>query len=568
MSFPYIEKALDYATSVVNGEIPACKLTIAACKRQLDDLERWHDADSPYRFDPVAAERICKLAEKLPHIKGEWAKNNENIVLEPFQCFIYTTVFGWLDRKGNRRFRRAYVEIPRRNGKSTFSAPVGIFMLAADGEAGSDVYSAATTRDQAKIVFKIAHQMAKKRPKMLKHYGMGVLTNNIHIISTASKFEPLSADYSTLDGLDIHCAIVDELHAHKTRQVFDVIETGTGSRAQPLIWIITTAGDNLTGVCYEQHEYIVAILNKVIEDETYFGVVYSIDPGMDWQSEEAWAMANPNYGVSVQIDDMRSLAKKASQSSQSQGAFKMKRLNIWVNAGTAFMPMDEWHKCADRSLKLEDFKGEKCFIGLDLSSKLDVTSKIYLFKRRFADVEKIIIFGKHYLPEERVHAEGLAKTAHYEAWAKDGHLLLTSGNMIDLDLIEQGIREDMDNFDVVEIGYDPWQASQMVGHLLAESAPMIEVRPGVAAFSEPMKMIEGFVISKTILHDGNPVLTWMTSNVISKSDAKDNIYPRKAKDENKIDGFVALLTSLNRLLSKPDEGESIYEQRGLAELEY
>jgi phage terminase large subunit-like protein len=559
----YIKRATEYAERIVSREIPACKFTVAACQRQLNDLAKAKSSAFPWEFNHKEAEKICKFIEKMPHIKGEWAKSGESLALQPWQCFILTTVFGWQDGYALRRFRKVYIEVPRKNGKTTFSAPLGLYMLTEDGEQGAEIYSAATTRDQAKIVFKDAWNMAKKEHGFRKKYGVSVFTHNITRVSTASKFESLSAEANSLDGLNIHCAIEDELHAHKTRQVHDVIETSMGSRSQPLLWMITTAGSNQTGICYEQRDYVIKILNGTIVDDSYFGIIYTLDEGDDWKNESAWRKANPNYGVSLYPEDIKSLCDKAIKSSQSQNAFKTKRLNIWVNANTAFMNMEAWNSCIDTELDINDFTTEDCFIGLDLSSKIDVTSKVYIFKRD----DTYYIFSEHYLPEDYVHAEAHAKTAHYEGWSLDGYLQLTGGNMVDFDYIEQGLKDDLSKYNIVSIGYDPWQAAQMVGHLMDISAPMVEIRPNPQNFSDPMKMVEALVLSGKIRHDGNPVLTWMVSNVISHMDAKDNIYPRKERPENKIDGFVALLTALNRALASEASAYSVYEERGLIEID-
>jgi len=555
--YPHVNKALHYARAVVSGEINACVYVKQACQRQLSDLER---KDWNYTYDKKKAETICEFIETQPHIKGVWAKKKEKLILSAWQIFILTTVFGWVDRKGNRRFRTVYIEVPRKNGKTTFSAPVGLFMLTEDGEQGAEVYSAATNRDQARIVFQDAQNMAKKNARFRDHYGVQVMSHNINRLETASKFEPLSAEGNSLDGLNIHCAIVDELHAHKTRQVFDVIETSMGSRSQPILWIITTAGSNRAGICYEQRAYTVKILERAIEDETYFGIIYTIDEKDDWRDEQSWIKANPNYGVSVYPDDIKRLGDKAMEMASAQNSFLTKRLNIWVNADTAWMPINKWEACGDSDLKIEDFAVDDCYIGLDLSSKIDVSSKVYLFKKD----SDYYCFAKHYLPRENVKSESHAKTAHFEGWAKDGWIELTGGNMIDFDYVENGLQEDLAHFSIRAIGYDPWQATQMAGRLIEEGAPMVEVRPSVMNFSDPMKTLEGLVIAGKFHHNNDPVLTWMISNVVCHRDAKDNIYPRKEQPQNKIDGAVALLTALNRALN--DDGtpkDSVYEERGL-----
>ena len=295
----YVERARAYADAVLSGAIPACRYVRQACERQIGDLA---SPPAGYRFDETEASRICQFVELTPHIKGPLAKREETITLADWQVFILTTVFGWVDDEDNRRFRRVYIEVPRGNGKSSLSSPIGLHMLALDGEAGSEVYSAATTRDQARIVFRDAQAMARKMPKFCKRFGVEVTAQAIVQLRTSSSFKALSADGHTLDGLNIHLAIVDELHAHKTRDVYDVLETGLGKRPQSLLWMITTAGSNKHGICYEVRDYVLKVLAGTVDDtsaESTFGIVYTVDEGDDPFSEDTLRKANPNWGVSV-----------------------------------------------------------------------------------------------------------------------------------------------------------------------------------------------------------------------------------------------------------------------------
>ena len=300
----HVEAGLEYARQVVKGEIPACHWTRLACERQLRDLER-----DDLVWKPEEAEKFCRFVELMPHVKGRWS--TKTIKLEPWQSFNYSAVFGWYRKDGLRRFRTVYLEVARKNTKSTMTAPVGLWMLGPEKEEGAEVYSAATTRDQAKIVFSIAKQMARKTPGYSKKFAVDINAHNLSSIPTNSKFEPLSADANSLDGLNTLCALIDELHAHKTRKVYDVLETSTGARLQPLLWAITTAGFNRAGICFELHVYLKKILEGVQKDDSFYGIIYSIDDDDDWRDEEVWKKANPNWNVSVIPDDMRRLADKA-----------------------------------------------------------------------------------------------------------------------------------------------------------------------------------------------------------------------------------------------------------------
>jgi phage terminase large subunit-like protein len=517
-----------------------------ACKRQLDDLARtgWR-----FRFDEQRAGRVCRFIERLPHIKGPMA--GQRLHLEAWQCWILTTVFGWVDREtGKRRFRRAYVEVPRGNGKSALSSGIGLYMLAADGEGGAEVYSAATTRDQARIVFRDAQAMARKVPDLATQLGVTVAAHNIHVLRTASKFEALSAEGSSLDGLNIHCAVVDELHAHKTRAVYDVIETGTGKRPQSLLWVITTAGSDKSGVCYEQRTYVTKVLGGQVTDDSQFGVIYSIDEGDDWTAPATWRKANPNWGVSVMPDVVGQLAAKAMQLPAAQSNFKTKHLDVWVNADSAWLPSGAWEKCADPTLSLDDFEGEECVIALDLATKTDIASKIYLFKRDGVRY----LFGRHYLPEAAVLD---ARNAAYGGWEIAGRLQVTPGDATDFAAIEAEVLEDASRFRVREVAYDPWQAADLAQRLQANGASVIEYRNTVANFSAPMKELAALVLKGEVRHDGCPVLAWMVSNVVCHTDAKENIYPRKERPENKIDGVVAAIMALGRDMAAAEGGGSM-----------
>lgn len=395
----YIAIAERYVKDMVSGKIPACQWTVKACRRQMDDVEKSKSREFPFRFDKEKASRICRFIEMLPHIKGEWARHGSCIELQPWQVFILTTMFGWVRRDtGLRRFRIAYVEVPRKNGKSTFSSGVALYCLCLDAESGAEIYSAATTRDQAKIVWQDAWHMVEKSPGLKKAFGVSTTARAISQISTASRFQALSAEGNSLDGLNIHCAIVDELHAHRTRKVYDVLETASGARSQPLIWNITTAGSDRSGICYEQRIYLTKVLDGVVGDDTYFGIIYTIDEGDDWSNPKSWEKSNPNFGVSVFPDDLERLCLKAQKMPSAQNNFLTKRLSVWVNADIALFSIAAWESCADPSLFIEQFLHEPCWIGIDLAPRHDFSELLALFQRG----DHYYVFARHYLSEQEV----------------------------------------------------------------------------------------------------------------------------------------------------------------------
>jgi len=547
----HVQTARRYMRDVLAGRRPACRWVKRACERQARDLERKRFA---FRFDAERAERVCRFIELLPHIKGRWA--GSSMRLEPWQSFLLTTVFGWVDRQGRRRFKTAYVEVPRKNGKSQLSAGIGLYLLAADGEPGAEVYSAATTRDQAKIVWETAKRMVERTPGLRRRFGVETSAHSIHVLETASWFRALSRDQGgNLDGLNVHGAIIDELHAHKTRDVWDVIETATGAREQPLIWAITTAGFNRAGICFEQRDYVCKLLDGVHRDDETFGVVYTIDDGDDWADEAAWIKANPNWGASVIPDDIRRKARKAMEMASAQTNFLTKHLNVWVNADTAWMDMRAWQRCADPGLDLDDCEGLPCWIGLDLASKVDVACMAILFRAK----DHWRLFVRHYLPED-VAEEG--RNAHYAGWAREGRITLTPGNVTDYGYIEDDLRALAARFPVQEVAFDPWQAAYLANRLMQDGLPMVELRQTVQTMSPAMKELEALVLEGRLRHDADPVMEWMMANVVAHLDAKDNIYPRKSLPEQKIDGVVATIMALSRALAAQERKPSVYEERG------
>ena len=484
----------------------------------------------------------------MRHIKGEWA--GALIVLEPWQCFILTTVFGWIDGRGRRRFKTAYIEVPRKNAKSTITSGVGLYLLAADGEQGAEVYSAATTRDQARIVWNDAKRMADRSPDLKAALQVETSAHSIYIKRTASAFKALSRDQQgNLDGLNVHGGLIDELHGHKDRGVWDVIETATGARSQPLVWAITTAGSNRAGICYEQRLYTIKLLQSIATDDEYFGIVYTIDESDSWDSEEGWIKANPNWGTSVNPEDIRRKARKAMEMAAAQNNFLTKHLNVWVNADTAWMNMSAWDRCADSSLEMDDFTDEECIAACDLATKTDIAPAVKLFTRQIDGVAHYYAFLKYYLPE-RALEDG--RNSQYSGWEREGRIITTPGDVTDFAYIEEDLRETAKVHRLSEVAFDPWQAAQIMQRLAADGLPVIEYRQTVQTMSEPMKELEALVLQGRFHFDGDPVLTWMVSNVVAHMDAKENIYPRKERPENKIDGVVALIMALGRYLVKDD----------------
>jgi phage terminase large subunit-like protein len=533
----YADIAKDYAERVVKGRIPACGFVRMACERHLGELRRVREKEFAYRFDAARAAAVCKFIELMPHTKGKWARGGETIRLEDWQVFITANVFGWLRKdNGLRRYRKAYIEVPRKNGKSAWSAALANYMLAADGETGAEVYSGATTEKQAWEVFKPAKVMAERTEAFREAFGVEVMASNISIPGDGSKLEPLIGKPG--DGASPSCAIVDEYHEHQTDDLYDTMETGMGAREQPLMWVITTAGSNIAGPCYALRSDVIRALDGTTPAPDLFGVIYTIDEGDDWTTEGALRKANPNYDVSVSGDFLKAQIRDAVQSARKQNTVKTKHLNVWVNARAGWMNMEAWNRQADANLSLDQFEGEPCWIGLDLASKRDIASKVMLFRRD----DQYFLFGRHYLPETVVEEPD---KYHYRGWVHGGALVTTEGDIIDHDRIAEDLAADAVRFQIQRVGYDPYNATQLAVNLEKAGIPTLEIRQTPAFLSDPMKWIEAYTIGGKLHHDGNPCMSWMVSNVTARVDANDNIFPRKERAESKIDGPVAAIIAMS-----------------------
>lgn len=547
MTKDYIAIANKYISDVLSKKVIACDFVKQACKRQKADLKkkRW-----PYTFDEKRAIKPCKFIELLKHIKGPLA--GEYIELQPWQIFIITTVFGWIDKNGNRRYQQVYIEVPRGNGKSALSSGIGLYCLCADDEIGADVYSFATTRDQAKIVFGDAQQMTRNNKTLQSAYGLQVLANGLVVLGTGSKFQAKSADGKTLDGLNTHCGIIDELHAHKTSEVYDVVKTSIGKRAQPLLWCITTAGFNLTGVCMTVRQYISKILRGNVKDETNFGIIYTIDESDDWTTEEALKKANPNWGISVQPKAILSNLSMALSDPSQESNYKTKHLDVWCNADCPFLDMNKYRKCYCPEVDISEFQGWPCIYGLDLAAKTDITALVRLFWREEDGVIHYYIFPEFWLPSDKIQSKA---NTHYIGWAKQDLIHVSDGAINDIDAIQRYIENDVKQYDTLAIAFDPWQTYQMASSLQNDGVNMVEIKPTVANFSEAMKEMQSLFYQKRLHTDGNPVMEWMGANLVAHTDAKDNVYPRKESPEQKIDGMVALIMCIKQAIFMSVETE-------------
>jgi phage terminase large subunit-like protein len=546
-----------YAEQIVGEALPAGKYHRLACARHLRDRAREGTPGFPYRLRLDLADRFLRFGEELKHYKGEWA--GQRIRWQPHQAFRLGSLFGWVhEGTGLRRFRTSYSEVPRKNGKSLEDAAVAVYATFFDGEPGAEGYCAATKRDQAKIVFNDARQLVLRSGLRSR---IRVLAVNLHQERTASKLEPLGADEDSTDGLNPHFVSLDELHAFKTRGMIDVMETATGARRQPIIFKITTAGDDLVTPCGDEHRYACDVLDEVVADETYFAFIAHADEDDDPWAEATWRKANPNYGVSVKADDLRAKAVKAQHMSSAENEFKQKHLNIWINATAPWLSLDGWRR-GQSDWEDEELAHAPCFVGIDLASKLDLCALALVFPPIGTRTTWRVV-PYIWSPEDTLQDRAHRDRAPYDVWEKAGDLLTTPGVRVDHQVIREVLREWRARVDIQRIGFDPWHADQLIDQLVAEDGfavdQVLEVPQTFAGMSSGCLGLEAAVLAGLVDARGNPVVQWSVANAVVQRDGKDNIYPVKKKSRGRIDPVMAMAIAWNLALRHPllpvDDGE-------------
>lgn len=563
------DKALNYAKDVVSGKLPNCKWVRLACQRFLDDLERQNTPGFPYLFDTVKADRAVKFMEKMPHIKGKWATDGGTIVFEPWQCFIECNIFGWVHATTKkRRFRVVFELIPRKNAKSTKAAARGIYLFAADGETGAEIYSGATSEKQAFEVYRPAWEMVKRLPELCDHFGIEQAGNpknpgTMFVMRGMSKFEVMIGKPG--DGASPHAALIDEYHEHDTDHMVETMQTGMGAREQPLLCVFTTAGSNLAGPCYEMQQDMQRILERVVVDETVFCIMFGIDPEDRWDDPKSLIKANPNYGVSVYEDFLLSQLEQAKRSSSKQNAFRTKHLNEWVGAKTAWMNMMAWMRqiamideqgnihdaeavlkngIKARVVTMDDFKNDLCHVAVDLSSKKDTTAVDITFRRVIKDENHYFTFKKFFVPEAATE-----ENEKYKEFSLTKSVEITEGFMTDQEAIEDFIIYLAKNYKIIDVAFDEWNADYMMTRLQKQKINVVKFPFRTQYVSQPMKNIEALTLDGKYWHENNPMMNWMMANVAAKPNIKDDIYPNKARvnDEKcKIDGVAVAIMSMGR----------------------
>ena len=545
-----------YASAVVDGKIVAGKLVKLACKRHLDDLVSGKARG--LIWDGDAARHAIAFFSHLRHSTGEWA--NQPFELQPWQAFVIGSLYGWKRVDGLRRFRTAYVEVARKNGKSVMLAGTALYALVADGELGSHVYAAATTREQARIIFGEAERMVDASPALRARVTRTV--NNLAVLPTSSWFRPLSADASKMDGLNVHFAAVDEVHEHPNAEIIQKLNTATGARRQPLIFEITTAGHDRQSICRQHHEFSVKVLESTVPAEasdSWFAYIATIDVGDDWTNPAVWIKANPSLGVTVKVEDLKRQVDEAREMPAQQNAIRRLRLNEWTEQATRWIDMGVWTDGSEQ-FDEEDLIGRTCYGGLDLARVNDLSSLALVFPPERPD-EKVKVIWRHWCPSEDILRRARRDRAPYTVWRDSGFLIATEGNTTDFQFIEAEILELATRFNILEVAYDRTFAGELVRNLQDEGINMVEFGQGFISMGPAAAEFMRLLIGRTLKHGGNPVATWCASNVSVRRDPAGNEKPDKERSTERIDAVVAAIMAVGRLQTA--QGGSIYEERGL-----
>ena len=541
-----------YVSDVLSGKKVAGKSEIAAVQRYVNDKKR--ALDCGFYLDTKAGEKAINFIQKLKHTKGKWA--GKFLLLEPWQKFIVFNLFAWRKADGTRRFRYAYVEVARKNGKTALAAGIALYMLFAEKEPRAEVYSVATVKDQAKLCFNDSVAIVKQTSLSQR---MRVFRDSILYEQLGAYFKPLSSDDGIHDGYSPYCVIVDEYHAHKDNGMLDVMRSGMAARTQPLVFIITTAGFNKNYPCYAYRQNAKNVMNGIVEDDSLFAIIFEMDAEDDWTDPQCWAKANPNLGISVDYEYLAGEVKDAQNRPEAVRGVKTKNLNMWVDAETTWILDEMWQKCSG-SLTLADVEGCKCWGGLDLSNISDITAFVLLFEID----DKLALVPKFWIPEDKLQEKIAKENVGFAEWVQKGYVTVTPGNILDYDYVKADILNLAEKYDVSSIAYDRWNSSQTIIQLQDEGLEMSPFGQGYGSMSAPSKEFEKMVLAGKIEHFGNPVLRWMLASTAIQTDPAGNIKPDKRKSSQKIDGIVASIMALGEMMTaKAKEEKNPYQSRGM-----
>ena len=512
-------------------------------------------------YDKEAADYAVMFIESLCHTKGTWAGKPFELI--DWQEQIIRDIFGILKPNGYRQFNTAYIEIPKKQGKSELAAAVALLLLCGDGEERAEVYGCAADRNQAKIVFDVAVDMVRFCPALTKRVKILESQKKLVYKPTNSSYQVLSADVANKHGFNTHGVIFDELHTQPNRKLFDVMLQGSGdARMQPLYFLITTAGNDTNSICYEVHQKALDIQAGRKVDPTFYSVIYGAAEDEDWTDPAVWKKANPSLGITVGIDKVKAACDSAKQNPGEENAFRQLRLNQWVKQSVRWMPMDKWDACAF-PVSEDDLEGRICYGGLDLSSTTDITAFVLVFPPQDEE-DKYSILPYFWVPEETLDLRVKRDHVPYDLWERQGLLMTTEGNVVHYGYIEKFIERLGERFNIREIAFDRWGAIQMVQNLEGMGFTVVPFGQGFKDMSPPTKELMKLTLEEKIAHGGHPVLRWMMDNIYIRTDPAGNIKADKEKSTEKIDGAIATIMGLDRAIRcGNDTGESVYDTRGL-----
>ena len=511
-------------------------------------------------YDKESANLAVDFIGCLNHTKGEWYGQAFNLI--DWQEQIIRDIFGIKKENNYRQFNMAYVEIPKKQGKSELGAAIALLLTCGDFEHGGEVYGCASDRQQASIVFDVAVEMVEQCPA-LKARIKPILSQKRLVYKPLNSFyQVLSAEAYTKHGLNVHGVVFDELHAQPNRNLYDVMVHGSGdARKQPLYFIITTAGTDRNSICWEVHQKAEDILVGRKHDQTFYPVIYGTPDAEDWTDEKVWLKANPSVGITVDIDKIRVACENAKQNPAEENLFRQLRLNQWVKQSIRWMPMDKWDAC-DQKVVPAELEGRECYGGLDLSSSTDITAFVLVFPPTAED-DKYYILPYFWIPEENMRQRVLKDHVPYDVWSKDGSLKTTEGNVLHYGFIENFIEELGTKYNIKEIAFDRWGAVQMTQNLEGMGFTVVPFGQGFKDMSPPSKELMKLAFEKRLAHGGHPVLRWMLDNIFVRTDPAGNIKPDKEKSTEKIDGAVATIMALDRAIRNEGSTGSVYDARGL-----
>lgn len=543
-----VDAVTQYARDVVKGKVVAGRPVRLACKRHLNDLKR-----KDIVWKPDLAQKVIDFFEEILLLEDD-----KPFLLESFQKFIVGSLFGWYRLDGTRRFRTAYIETAKGSGKTPLAAGVGLYGLVADGEPAAEIYSAATTKDQAKLVWLDADRMVQASEELSDLVVRQV--NLLHIPGDRSVFRPISSEHRGLDGKRVHIALIDELHEHPNGLVVSKIRAGVKRRKQPLIFEITNSGYGRSSICWQHHDMSIKVLEGIYDKDEWFAYVCALDDDDNWQDEKVWPKANPGLGTILPIDYLRQMVSDAVAMPAQENIVKRLNFCMWTEQSVRWLRMDMWDKCGQK-FDVESLRGRKCYGGLDLAKVNDLSALALLFPPIEEDeLIKILMF--YWVPDEDVTTRSLRDSVPYDVWMREGLITATEGNVTDFDFIKRDIIGLAGIYDIQDIAYDRTFAGELVQGLLAENIQMVEMGQGFLSIGAPTAELERMVKGQKFTHGGHPVLRWNASNVSVSTNAAGDIKPDKEKSTERIDGLVALVMSVDRNM-RNEISTSIYDQRGI-----